>query len=100
MTPEVALVRFFRGSILLGSTPLIADLTLCEHAEIAGVEIPTNCTSGTCGTCMVTLKAGQVPLPEELPPGIDDPYLVQQCARLCCIGIPETAVDIDLSPPL
>ncbi|MBT4407866.1 MAG: 2Fe-2S iron-sulfur cluster binding domain-containing protein [Euryarchaeota archaeon] len=96
----VALVRFFRGSALLGSTPLVENQTLLQHAEDAGVEIPSNCTSGTCGSCMVTLLSGQIPLPEDLPPGLDDEFLIEQHARLSCIGIPSTSVDIELSPPL
>jgi|GEM_PF-5503879 len=65
----------------------------------AGVEIPTNCTSGTCGACMVTLMLGEVPLPNPLPPGLDD-FLVEEGARLGCIGLPTGDVDIDIRPPL
>ena len=97
---DAGLVRFFRGSILLGSTPLMPDVSLCEHAEAAEVEIPTSCTSGTCGTCMVTLLSGDFPLPKELTPGIDDPELVERNARLACIGIPKSSVDVDVLPPL
>ncbi len=96
----VAIIRFFRGSLLLGTTPLVKGQTLLQSAEDAGVEIPSNCTSGTCGSCMVTLKSGKIPLPEELPPGLDDEYLLEQDARLACIGLPTTSVDIELSPPL
>jgi ferredoxin len=99
MDADTDVVRFFRGSILLGIAPLNRQLTLCEHAEEAGVDIPTNCTSGTCGTCMVTLISGEVPLPDELPAGLDDD-LVAESARLCCIGMPETSVDIEIRPPL
>ena len=48
---------------------------------------------------MVTLVQGTVELPEILPPGLDD-YLVENCARLSCIGIPLDDVDIDIRPPL
>ncbi|MGY8728092.1 MAG: 2Fe-2S iron-sulfur cluster-binding protein [Candidatus Poseidoniales archaeon] len=92
-------VRFLQGPNLLGQAPYVAGNTLVEHAEDADVKIPTNCTSGTCGTCMVTLLYGEVPLPEILPPGLDD-YLVEQCARLACIGMPNGDVDIDIRPPL
>ena len=53
---SVPIVRFLQGATLLGQTPFVEGLTLVEHAEQAGVEIPTNCTSGTCGACMVTLQ--------------------------------------------
>ena len=41
-------VRFLQGANLLGQTAHVAGNTLVEHAEDAGVKIPTNCTSGTC----------------------------------------------------
>ena len=53
-------VRFLRGPHLLGQTPFVSGRTLVEHAIEAGVEIPTNCTPGTCGACMVTLMLGEV----------------------------------------
>ena len=96
---NVPVVRFLQGAKLLGQTRLIVGDTIVEHAESAGLKIPTNCTSGTCGTCMVTLVEGDVELPEILPPGLDD-YLVERCARLSCIGIPSNDVDIDIRPPL
>ena len=93
------LVRFMQGAKLLGQTRLVIGETLVEHAESAGVNLPTNCTSGTCGTCMVTLVRGKIPVPEILPPGLDD-YLIEQSARLGCIGRPTTDCDIDIRPPL
>ena len=56
----VPIVRFLQGAKLLGQTRLVAGDTIVEHAESAGLKIPTNCTSGTCGTCMVTLIEGDV----------------------------------------
>ena len=96
---HVPVIRFLQGATLLGQTRLVKGDTLVEHSEAAGVNIPTNCTSGTCGTCMVTLLDGDIPLPEILPPGLDE-YLVDNCARLGCIGIPINDVDIDIRPPL
>ncbi|MDE0869378.1 MAG: 2Fe-2S iron-sulfur cluster-binding protein [Candidatus Poseidoniaceae archaeon] len=97
--PVRKVVRFLQGANLLGQAPYIPGNTLVEHAEDADVAVPTNCTSGTCGTCMVTLLYGEVPLPEILPPGLDD-YLVGECARLACIGVPHGDVDVDIRPPL
>ncbi len=96
---QLKLVRFFMGAKLLGQTRLEPGDTVVEHAESAEVSIPTNCTSGTCGTCMITLLSGEINLPEILPPGLDD-YMVEQSARLGCIGIPTTDCDIDIRPPL
>ena len=98
-TEDFSVVRFLQGAKLLGQIRLHEGETLAEHGELAGVRIPTNCTSGTCGTSMVTLVQGTVELPEILPPGLDD-YLVENCARLSCIGIPLDDVDIDIRPPL
>ena len=78
---QIELVRFFMGAKLLGQTRLVLGETIVEHAESAGVNIPTNCTSGTCGTCMITLLSGDVPLPEILPPGLDY-YMVVFCFML------------------
>jgi ferredoxin len=95
--PEM--VRILRGAVLLGQCSLDLEETLVEHAIRMGLSIPTNCTSGTCGTCLVTLISGDVPVDEELPPGLDDDY-VEQGGRLGCIGKPTSAVDIDIRPPL
>ena len=92
-------MRFFRGVQLLGQAIIKPDVPLAELAEDAGVVIPTNCTSGTCGTCMITLLKGEIPLPEVLPPGLDED-MVEEQARLGCIGCPSGDVDVDVRPPL
>ena len=48
---------------------------------------------------MVSLILGEVPLPKVLPPGLDD-FLVEEGARLGCIGKPRGDVDIDIRPPI
>ncbi len=95
----MGLIRFLRGVKLLGQTNICEGMSICEHAVDTGVEIPTNCTSGTCGTCMVTLLRGVVPIPNPIPPGLDE-EMIQQNAVLGCICIPEGDVDIDILPPL
>ena len=97
--PRTGIVRFFRGGKLLGITRHDGNTKLCEIATGEGIEIPTNCTSGNCGTCMVTLLRGDIPIPEEIPPGLDED-LLNDNARLACIGIPEGDVDIEMLPPL
>ena len=92
-------IRFLKGAHLLGQCAINPGETIVEHAEACGIRLPTNCTSGTCGTCMVSLILGEVPLPEELPPGLDD-FLVGEGARLGCIGRPRGDVDIDIRPPI
>ena len=49
-TEDFSVVRFLQGAKLLGQIRLHEGETLAEHGELAGVRIPTNCTSGTCGT--------------------------------------------------
>jgi ferredoxin len=95
----MGLIRFLRGSKLLGQTTEITGKSLVEHAQTANVEIPTNCTSGNCGSCMVTLLSGNVSLPDPLTPGLDE-EIVAEGARLGCIGIPSGDVEIDILPPL
>ncbi|DAC25528.1 MAG TPA: 2Fe-2S iron-sulfur cluster binding domain-containing protein [Candidatus Thalassarchaeaceae archaeon] len=92
-------VRFRRASLPLATIEVENHETLLEAACKAGLEAPSNCNSGTCGTCMITLLSGDVPLPEILPPGLDD-YMVEQGARLGCIGMPADDCKIDIRPPL
>ncbi len=92
-------VRFYRGGLLLGSAEAPPGSPLLEVAEAAGVEIPSNCTSGTCGTCMATVKRGSVLKLDPLPIGLDEDLVVEG-AVLCCIQMPEGACDIDVRPPI
>ncbi len=52
------------------SAPLAPDQTVLEAGEAIGVEIDYSCRVGTCGICMVPLKAGTVTMEieEGLPP--------------------------------
>ncbi len=92
-------IRFYRGALLIGAAEAVPEMTLVEIAEEAGVEIATNCTSGNCGTCMGTIKSGEVIAVEPLPGGLDEEF-VADGAVLCCIQIPKGACDIDVRPPL
>ena len=95
----MAIVRFFRGELLIGSAEIIEDEPIVEVAERAGIDIPTNCTSGNCGTCLVRLKYGQIEYPNPLPPGLDE-FLIEDGGILACCMEPEGACDIDVIPPL
>ena len=94
----MGVIRFYRGEQLLGIAEIEAGIPLLELAEDVGIHIMRNCTSGNCGSCMCTLKSGTVPLPDPLPPGIDE-ELIERGAILTCIGIPEGECEIDLIPP-
>ncbi len=93
------LVRFFRGPEIIGSVKAPKTSPLVEIADLAGVHIPTNCTSGNCGTCLVRLIRGEVEIPDPLPPGLDD-YLVEEGGILTCCLFPSGNCDIDIVPPL
>ena len=95
----VAIVRFFRGALLLGVAEAEVDESLVEVAKKAGVDIPVNCTSGNCGTCLVRLKEGEVTYPDPLPPGLDE-FLVEDGGVLSCFMEAVGACDIDVIPPL
>ena len=96
---QLKLVRFFWGAKLLGQTRLALGDTIVEHAESAGVSIPTSCNSGTCGTCLVTPVNDAIAPPEILPHGLDD-YTTEEGGRLGCISMPIADCDIDIRPPL
>lgn len=94
----VPIIRFYRGKLLLGVGEATPSLSLLEIAENVGIEIPRNCTSGNCGTCMARLISGEVPLSADLP-GLDED-LIEDGAILTCVGVPYGSCDIDLIPPL
>jgi len=93
------IIRFYRGSKIIGTAPANPDTPLVEIAELAGITIPTNCTSGNCGTCLVRLVRGKVEIPDEIPPGIDE-ELVSNGGILTCCLYPSGSCDIDVTPPL
>jgi len=99
MTDDLALVRFFRGRMIIGSAPADPDLHIIQIADQAGIEIPSNCTSGNCGTCLVRLIHGEVEIPEELPPGLDEELISEGGILTCCLS-PKGSCDIDLISPL
>lgn len=95
----MALIRFFRSGVIVGSAEALPDTPILEIAEDAGIEISRGCSSGTCGTCLAKLLRGDVPLPDPLPPGLDE-ELVEEGCILPCICIAENACDIEINPPL
>ena len=96
MTKDTLTIRFFRGESEIGAATLVDGQTILEAAEVAGVNIPRNCTSGTCA---VTLMSGQVPLPDDIPPGLDE-YLISEGGILSWCLSPTSSCEIDVRPPL
>ena len=95
----MAIVRFFRGRLLLRSVEIRDDEFLVDAADRAEIDIPRNCTSGNCGTCLVRFISGKVPYPDPLPPGLDE-FLIEDGGILSCCMTPEGSCDIDIIPPL
>jgi|TARA_B110000438_G_scaffold76979_1_gene77215 ferredoxin len=95
----MAIARFFRGGLLLGSIEVEDGEFLVDLADSLGIDIPRNCTSGNCGTCLVRLISGKVPYPDPLPPGLDE-FLIEDGGILACCMTPEGSCDIDTIPPL
>ena len=56
----MAIIRFFRGGLLLGSAEIEEGDFIVDVADRIGIDIPRNCTSGNCGTCLVRLIAGNI----------------------------------------
>lgn len=66
-----------------------AEQTLLDTAEAAGIEIPSSCRNGNCGTCMTRLASGNVRY--EQPPG--HPCEAGEC--LPCVAKPTSDVELD-----
>ena len=92
-------VRFRRASLPLATIEVENHETLLEAACKAGLEAPSNCNSGTCGTCMMRLVSGEVDGLDPLPPGLDED-IVAEGAILTCIGHAVSSCVIDVIPPL
>ena len=95
----MALLRFFRNGVIVGTVENQDEVPVLELAEDGRIDIPRNCTSGNCGTCMVNLLSGKLPMPDPLPPGLDDD-MVELGNVLTCIGIAKGACDFELNAPL
>jgi ferredoxin-NADP reductase len=66
--------------------------TLLRAAEERGVDIPSSCRQGQCGTCRTKLLSGRVRMDAEH--GLD-PDSKAQGFVLTCVGHPEGAVKLD-----
>tara|TARA_B100002051_G_scaffold247606_1_gene256782 strand:+ start:145 stop:438 length:294 start_codon:yes stop_codon:yes gene_type:complete len=92
-------IRFRRASLPLATIEADTEETLLEAARRAGIDPPSNCTSGICGTCMMRLVSGELEGLNPLPPGLDE-EIVANGAILACIVRAVTSCEIDVLPPL
>ena len=89
----------FAVGYLLGSAEVEEGDFIVDVADRIGIEIPRNCTSGNCGTCLVRLISGDIEYPDPLPPGLDE-FLIEDCGVLSCCMISQGSCDIDIIPPI
>lgn len=92
-------VRFRRAALPLATIEAEIDETLLDLAHRAGISVPSNCKSGTCGTCMMRLVSGKLVGLDPLPPGLDED-IAADGAILSCIGRVIISCEIDVIPPL
>ena len=93
------MIRFRRASLPLATIEVEIDETILELAHKAGIDVPSSCRSGTCGTCMMRLVSGKLVGFDPLPPGLDED-IVADGAILSCIGRVIISCEIDVIPPL
>lgn len=74
-TPMITFARAHK------TAPAMPNKTILEVAEVAGVEIDSACRSGTCGSCKVPLRMGQVTMEVEdaLEPEDREQQLILAC---------------------
>ncbi|QYJ14435.1 Ferredoxin-1 [Rubrobacter xylanophilus DSM 9941] len=68
------------------------DEYILEKAEEAGMDLPYDCRSGTCTTCMQRCLEGEID--QDLAFAISDEEL-EEGYRLICIGSPLSDVTLD-----
>lgn len=75
------------------SLPAARDLPLLDALELGGVDWPSSCRDGTCGTCMGRLKAGRVRYDNEFIVLSDQD--VADGFVLPCVAYPESDVTLE-----
>lgn len=92
-------IRFFRSSLHLVTIEVEPDETILEVARKAKITVPSNCKSGTCGTCMMRLLSGNVTGLDPIPTALDEEWIADG-AILSCISKVTGTCEIDVVPPL
>ncbi|QEA11613.1 2Fe-2S iron-sulfur cluster-binding protein [Comamonas flocculans] len=73
--------------------PAPRTLTLLDALELAGIDWPSSCRDGSCGTCMGRLTSGRVRYEHEFivlsDQDVADGYV------LPCVAYPESDVDLE-----
>ena len=92
-------IRFFRSSLHLATIQVKSDETILDVARRAEITVPSNCKSGTCGTCMMRLLSGNVTGLYPIPTALDEEWIADG-AILSCISQIIGSCEIDVIPPL
>lgn len=87
--PEKHQVTFEKSGITID---VAEDEYILEAAEDAGLNLPYDCRSGTCTTCMQMCLEGEVD--QEMAFALDDED-AEKGYRLICIGSPLSEVVLD-----
>ena len=85
------MIRFRRASLPLATIEVEIDETILELAHKAGIDVPSSCRSGTCGTCMMRLVSGELVGLDPLPPEstlIDSTTDILSTDFIYCFPIP------------
>ncbi|MEV6627394.1 fatty acid desaturase [Amycolatopsis sp. NPDC051106] len=86
-------------AVTLGGTttcvPAEAGETVLDAALRAGFEVPYSCTGGACGTCLATLRQGQVDMDVRYALTVDDVAAGRILTCRSHATTPEVAVDYD-----
>jgi ferredoxin-NADP reductase len=80
---------------LVGTVVVEPGQTLLDAGLAAGLPMPFSCTVGTCGECMVRLRAGEVAQNE---PNCLTPRQKADGHVLTCVAHPLSAVTLDIPP--
>ena len=88
-----------RGIETIFVGPILLNQTILECLKDAGFKIPSSCTSGTCGTCMMSLISGEIASSDEEFAGLDDDELPDE-AILSCQAQPNSDLIVDIRAPL
>lgn len=86
-------------AVTLGGTttcvPADAGETVLDAALRAGFEVPYSCTGGACGTCLATLRQGQVDMDVRYALTVDDVAAGRILTCRAHATTPEVSVDYD-----
>ncbi len=82
-------VKFVNSNKTVGWTG--GSSSLLELAEANGIKIDSGCRAGNCGTCLTTIREGEVDYPSGKPG-----YGIEKGCCLACVAVPKAGVVLAL----